>query len=325
MQLPPINTLTTPRLSEAISDMRQRIAKASEEAVTGRYTDLTVQLDGQVGRAMLGQKAVDDIAQQRSILRLRESRMDLVQRNLSIIQETSSGLGARLQASIGLNDQAGQALATRDAKAALEQVFSSLNTRFGERFLFSGDATDTRPFPDAETLLAALRPVALAATDAATFESGIDSFFNDPSGTWQQGIYAGTPTASDPDATIGIDPAITRLVAGLATAALARPEEGIALLSANSLILQSAASRILSGETAVTNLRSDRGVIQQQIDRSLASLDIEETILTRTFNELTARDQYEAASELRELEANLEASYLLTSRLSNLTLLNFLR
>jgi len=47
--------------------------------------------------------------------------------------------------------------------------------------------------------------------------------------------------------------------------------------------------------------------------------------MSATFNRLTARDQYEAATELRELERNLEASYLLTSRLSNLSLLNYLR
>jgi len=40
---------------------------------------------------------------------------------------------------------------------------------------------------------------------------------------------------------------------------------------------------------------------------------------------MTSRDQYEAAAELKALEASLEASYMLTARLSQLSLMNFLR
>ena len=48
-------------------------------------------------------------------------------------------------------------------------------------------------------------------------------------------------------------------------------------------------------------------------------------VLTQSFNQMTARDQYEAASELKQLETSLEASYTLTARLANLSLLNFMR
>jgi flagellar hook-associated protein 3 FlgL len=40
---------------------------------------------------------------------------------------------------------------------------------------------------------------------------------------------------------------------------------------------------------------------------------------------MTTRDQYEAASELKQLETGLEAAYTLTARLSNLSLLNYMR
>jgi flagellar hook-associated protein 3 FlgL len=48
-------------------------------------------------------------------------------------------------------------------------------------------------------------------------------------------------------------------------------------------------------------------------------------VLSAAFNSLTGRDQYEAVTELEQLETNLEAAYLVTTRLSNLTLLNFIR
>ena len=85
-----------------------------------------------------------------------------------------------------------------------------------------------------------------------------------------------------------------------------------------------AANRSATGVTELVGLRASLGLTQSQISRAQDTLDTEETVLTNALNTLTARDQYEAASELEQLEASLEASYLLTSRLANLTLLNYL-
>lgn len=325
MRLPTMTSLVTPHLSDAISNMRQRISQTSQEAVTGRHADLARHLDGQVGRAMISQKAVDDIAQQRSILSLRETRLDLAQRSLTAVQDVSSGIAIALESAIGMGDTARRGLVARDAEAALGQAFSALNARHGERYLFAGDATASRPFAGPGALIADIRAIAGASASSADFDAAVAAYFDDPAGPWQQGIYGGTAAASDPDSVTAIDPAITAIVSGLAVISLAGPDEGIAVFDADASAFHSAASRLSSGETALTRLRSDRGAVQQEISNRQSALDLEETILTRSFNALTARDQYEAASELRELEANLEASYLLTARLSNLSLLNFLR
>jgi flagellar hook-associated protein 3 FlgL len=97
------------------------------------------------------------------------------------------------------------------------------------------------------------------------------------------------------------------------------------LLSLNPDLVDAAADRVSSGTVTLTNVRSELGVKQEQIRTDQKLLDIEETIVTTAFNSLTSRDQYEAASALKILESNLEASYLLTSRLASLSLLNFLR
>lgn len=325
MRLPSVNTLISPRLSDAIAEMREQISKTSTEAVTGRYSDLTSHLNGSVGKAMLSQKAVLDIDAQRAQYNLRESRLEIVQRNLALIHDASGDLDTRLQSALGFGNENDLHLAARDAEAALQQVFVSLNTRHGERYLFAGDATSTRPFSSVDDLLSDIRAIATAAPDAATFEADLDAYFNDPVGPWQQGIYSGTATASDPDAVPGTHPAITELVSGLATLALAQEGQTPNLFQQDASILHNAANTLATAKTALTDLRADRGVIQEQIALAKQSLDTEETILTQSFNNLTARDQYEAAAELKELESKLEASYLLTSRLAGLSLLNFLR
>lgn len=321
----PQSNLISLQFTQKVSELRERTKIVAQEAVTGRQVDVTKHLRGNVGQAMLGQKALDDINTQRGVLSLRASRLDMVQISLSHIHDRTEGLSARMLTAIGNGDTVGRNLVARDAGTALVDVFSALNVRYGDRFLFSGDATASAPMAPAAALLTDIRQIAATATSQADFEAQIDTYFNDPAGGWQTSIYAGTPTASDPDGVTGADPALTELISGLAVLAISGSGENIALFEQEPAIIQSGALRVGSGYVALVHLRSDLGVKQEQIGLSLRNLDTEETVLTAVYNELTGRDQYQAASELKLLEASLEASYMLTSRLSGLTLLNYLR
>lgn len=312
-------------LSQNIADLRARIKETSSEAVTGRWSDLTQQLSGRIGDAMLSQKALNDLTEQRGLLSLRETRLDILQQSLGRVQDSAEGLSARMLSGITSNHDAAVNAAARDSKVALDTIFSSLNARHGERYLFSGEATSTQPFTAAEGLLEDIRQIADTATDAADFQAQVDTYFNDPAGGWQQNTFAGSATATEAGGVTAADPAITKLVSGLAVMAVAGSDNNLAMLRQNPGLVEFAAIRTADGQTALTNLRGDQGVLQQRIADEQSALDVEETILTEAFNKMTGRDQFEAASELRELENNLEASYLLTARLSNLSLTNYLR
>lgn len=326
MRVPPPNNLISAQFTQNIADLRKSIARTAEEATTGRYSDLTAHLGGRVGAAMLSQKAVDNIAFQREQLSQREVRLDITQHNLTLIHNRSTGVGVAMRVALGSGDLVSQGLAARDAKSALENIFSALNVRYGERYLFSGDATATQPLPNSDDLLSQLRTIADGAATPADFAAAIDTYFNDPAGGWQQSIYRGDSNVSDPDAISATNPAIVEILSGLAVMALADPSNNPpAILSQNPGVVDLAAERVATGTVSLTNIRSELGVRQEQIKNQQNSLDIEETIVTTAFNALTARDQYEAASALKILESNLEASYLLTSRLASLSLLNFMR
>lgn len=323
--LPSSGLLSASGLSPEITSLRERLATTSKETVTGRYEDMTQHLSGRISQAMLGQKALDDIEQQSVRLNIREGRLELTQRSLEVVQTSTSGLSARMQAALGSEDAASKAATARDSKAALNETFSALNARYGERFLFSGDAATTPPFASVDVLLSDIRQIALAATDTADFATQLDTYFNTPTGGWRTNIYAGTDAASDPDSVPGTDDSIVQIVSGLAVMALSGPDEALPILGAGSDSVYAAAQSVSNGQTALTNLRASVGLTQAQVETAKDSLSVEKTVFTAAFNELTARDQYEAAAELKELESSLEASYLLTSRLANLTLLNFLR
>tara|TARA_R110000782_G_scaffold126992_1_gene218550 strand:+ start:4815 stop:5795 length:981 start_codon:yes stop_codon:yes gene_type:complete len=325
LRIPSFTNLPKSDLSEAIVSLRDRLTTTSKEAVTGRYSDLTAHLSGRISHAMLGKKALDDIALERSQLTLRGGRLDITQRGLEVVQDRTNGLAARMQAALGSDDQVSKTAVARDSKAALEETFSALNTRYGERFLFSGNTTSTPPLAAVEDLLADIGLIASTAVDAADFATSLDTYFNTPGGGWRQNIYSGTDTSSDPEAVTATDPHIIQIVSGLAVMALSGPDEALSLFAGNSPSVYAAAESLGYGQTALTNSRAEVGISQAKVARQKESLDVEETVLTAAFNETTARDQYETASELRELEGNLEASYLLTSRLANLSLMNYLR
>jgi flagellar hook-associated protein 3 FlgL len=318
-------TLLSSGLNETVTRLRERIDTTSEEAVTGQYKDLTAHLSGRIGQAMLSQKAIDDVANERTQLTLKASRLDIIQQSLTAVDDNIGQLGVRMKAALGSEDYTAREAVVRDAQAALASTFSTLNTRHGERYLFSGDATNTKPFADVDSFLDDVRSMAASATDATDFATQMDAYFNTSGSGWQANIYSGTSDTSDPASVTGTDPAITKTVWGLAVLALAGSDETLALLNGNSDALIQAADTLAEGQAALTNVRAERGIIQAQIESSKDALDLEETVLTQSFNQMTARDQYEAASELKQLETGLEAAYTLTARLSNLSLLNYMR
>ena len=316
--------LMTASLGQHISELRTQIGKTSTDATTGRYEDLTLHLSGRIGKAMLGQKALADISTDREVLNLRASRLSLIQTSLGTVQESSSGIAANMLSAIGGEHETDVGIAARDAKAALSASLSSLNARYGDRFLFAGDATSTLPFSDQSALLADIELIADSATDSADFATQLDDYFTSPTGGWLQNIYQGSTTASDPESVTADNDAIKSLIRDLAVLAISGPDGPLASLDGYKTLVQETSLSLSSSETQITNLRADLGVYEERNAIEQKTLDTEETVLTASFNDLTARDQYEAATELQSLQTTLEASYLITARLSQLSLLNYL-
>lgn len=320
-----ISQLISPQLSQTVSDLRDGISQSSLETVTGRHFDVTTHLNGRIGDALIGQKAVDDIEREQSQLSLRESRLNQVQLSLETIQEAGGGIGTQIIGAVALGDTARIQSSAQEAETALGKIFSALSARHGSRQLFSGDATSTGPLNPLEDLLTDIEALRDGAVDAADFEASVATYFDNPAGGWQTDIYNGTTTTSDPDGVLAIDPAITDLVKGLATLAIAKDNPDHAVLAPPSDVLSNGANQVLAATDLVINLQVTTGSKQEQIATRQQTLVSESTILTQSLSNLINKDQFEAATELRQYEAALEASYILTSRLSNLSLTNFIR
>jgi flagellar hook-associated protein 3 FlgL len=318
--------LMTQRLTRQSADLKVKLQSASEEMVTGRRADVVSFLDGKIGQSMLVDKALNDVIREMSDIALRNSRLDTMQNSLSSVSDTVLGLDIRTYDAIAGNKNLDLSLIGADARQGLGQVFDFLNIRFGERYAFSGDASDRPPFGSAEALLTDVENIFATATNASDLQTSLDAYFDDPAGPFQTVIYQGGAPDVITSGVTGLDPALADTIRGLAVLAMAAGNGSpLAPTTLNSAVYTDAASSISNGIDGITNLKARLGIEQGALTRNKQRLDSEQVILNTTLTELTGRDQNEAAIELKQLEVQLEATYILTNRLSSLTLLNYLR
>jgi flagellar hook-associated protein 3 FlgL len=320
------------RLSGAIGDLRRQSEAARSEVVTGRIADLPKALGRSVGEAQLLRKAVDDIALRKEGIALANLRANVAQRMLGDIGSGAAALNADMTAAIGRGDEKAIAVAAEQARGALETAFARINARIEGKAVFAGDAAGGAALGSMATLLADVAAIYTGAADPAQLEADLDFYFNDPAGGFATTIYQGgsgdlasieIADGERVNAAARADEAPIRdLLRGLALAATAGAAPPSALRDA---ALASAGANMLTGADGVIDIRTRIGVEQQQTEAASTRLENEETAMTEAYNAATSRDPYEAASRLQALESQLNASYLVTARLSQLTLANYLR
>lgn len=320
-----LNSFLNTALSNSIGELRTQIADRAQEATTGRQADLISHLNGRIDHALLGDKALKENEDDQARIELRQIRLSLSENTMGAVRDLTAGLSLEMQAAIGIVDVERQQTVATQAREALSEVLSRFNVRHGERYLFSGDATATPPFQNADDLLSDLEAIAAGAVDEADFAAQVQTYFDDPAGGFQANFYQGTQTASDGDAVLPNQGAFSDMFMGLSIMALSAPGTAIPFAAVGSPAMDSALERLDRGRTLLVEVEASIGIRQDSLQSELDLLGREKVLLTSSFQDLTGKDQYEAATQLKELEANLEASYLLTSRLSNLSLLNYLR
>lgn len=327
--------LSYQRQTRLTSDLKARLEITSREAITGRREDVTAVVGGDVGSIHLLQKALDDIDQDGRIYAISEARLDLMSSTLSAIRGVVGGIDTQALTSITTPDSFGLGTIKEQAEANLRSTMSLLNTGHGIRKLFSGDATDQIPLASADKLLEDVRAIMQTGPNPASIETALDFYFNDPSGGFSTDIYQGgvgdaPPTYLADGSRIEFnvradDQALRDTLRGLAV--LASAQSTGYDISGNEFkdVFVAGASAVSKGTGAIIKLEGGLGIYSGLLENASVQQAAERLTLGQTLNDVIGRDQYEAAAELKQLESQLESSYLITSRLSNLNLTNFIR
>ena len=322
----------TNMLARTGAALRGQVQRASQEVATGQHADLgrvlrgdltpVLAIDASLARLEAFGRAATDAATQTSAQ----------QAALTGLSKLASGITMTLLGAGDFPTPAQVNSSAADARARLSSAIGLLNAEAGGRAIFAGAATDSLPLGSAEDLLLALEGAAAGATTAGQVAAAVNGWFASAAGygTFYQGGTPLTPASIAPGeaadlSTTAEDPALRDTLAGLAMAALI--DRGI--LSGNSeeraRLAETSGQVLLTGEDARIALAARIGTVEAQIEDARSHTGAEVTALGILRSEFGSADPYEAATRLQTAETQLESLYLVTARVSRLSLVDFLR
>lgn len=218
-----------------------------------------------------------------------------------------------------------------DAQQRFEQAVSTLNTRFGDRSLFAGMATNGPALTGAEAMLTALDSEIAGALTAAEMVTAISDWFDSPTGFAASYLGAGAlaplqvaPGESAQIDVTALDPALVQTLKGLAIGAMLNRGALAGDLDGRSQLARASAESLISTQTDRALLAARLGTTEAQIGTAEVRNQAEATSLGLARLDLLALDPYETASKLEERQSQLELLYAITARMSRLSLVNYL-
>lgn len=220
-----------------------------------------------------------------------------------------------------------------EAKETFEAVVGTLNTDLGGRSLLGGTGTDRPPLAPAADILDALRTAVTGAGSVDDILAAADAWFNDPAGFGAIG-YQGETTSLAPVALSDTqnarqdvradDPALRDTLRNLAVLALADdPALGLTTGQRHELFAKST-DRVLSAREGIVQIQAQVGFTEGRIAATQARNGAERTALEIARNDLLSSDPFETATELEQVQFQLQSLYAITSRMSQLSLVNYL-
>ncbi len=248
-----------------------------------------------------------------------------------------SDLGSSFQSTLmtaanaAFGDTSGRILS--EAKATFGQVISAMNTSVGGRTILAGTATDTLPVAPSEDILSALSTAMAGAGSVDDMLTAAQAWFDNPAGYGAVG-YLGSATSLAPVALSdgdtaqfelrGDDPALRDTLRNLAVIALA-DDPALGLTQAQqSELFQKSLGGVLGANTAVVNLQAQVGFSENRIEALTVRHSTERASLEMARSDLLSIDPYQSATELEQVQFQLQSLYAITSRMSQLSLVNYL-
>ncbi len=327
--------LTYSRRNRTTAQIREQIQVVSQEAVTGLKSDLKTATNGDVGRAHLLQKAQSDLLQAQEVNTLSETRLSFMSRAVSGARTTLNSIDTRGFIALNSGTPNGVNAIAEEAENSIRLVMNALSISHGERNLFSGDRTNVSTFAGADTLLEDVRNIIATAPNADAAKTALDDYFDTPGGGFETNVYQGgdgnppaLPVGNGQTVQVpvsGRNQEIKDVLKGLAIMATAKESLPPTDTAGFAFLFEEGTKAAAKGGSGLIRLETEIGTLGETVEKAKTQNDRERTALETAFQNLFGRDQFEAAAELQSLQVQLEASYTITARLSNLTLTNFLR
>lgn len=335
-------------LRTQVMRLQADLTKAQSESSSGQVSDLGLAQGLSTARTLsfdYQQTTISTILDTNDVL---SGRLDTTNQALNQLLSISQSFTAQLT-SIKTSNSDPNVLVTQ-AKASLQSMMSALSTTFAGEYVFSGIKSDTPPVPlypgsppsDGKTAVDASflgafgftqgDPAVSTITDTS-LQSYLDTTYPalfDDTG-WPANFFRGSTTEltarvnvnDTTKASVTADnPGIRNLMQALTMVS----DLGGEKMNSKTLgvLIDKALSLASSSQTQITAMQTQIGLIQAKAKSATDDLTAQKNILQKTYTQLTSVDPYEAATRVNQLTTQLQTAYSLTSRLQQLSLLQYL-
>ncbi|MEX0302337.1 MAG: flagellin [Leisingera sp.] len=315
------------------TELQENITTLSEEFATGKSSNLTERLGGDftyLADLESSLNRLDSYMVANSEVQLfattTQGSLDKVQSQVQAMRNDILTLSPAMDA-----DNAEQ-FGTQ-AKQRMSSAISLFNTSVGGRTIFAGTATDTKPLNDADTMMTAILAEVAGLTTSGDIIQAVKDWFDDPTG-FDTVMYQGSTTSLQPvtvgegeQVSLGVradDDNIKHALQSYVITALANePSLGLADDVKTDLVI-AAGGELSESEDRLIQLQADIGFIEGQLEAINTRNEASKTSLSLVKNNLVSADPYETYTRLEEAQTQLEGLYMITSRSSQLSLMNYL-
>jgi flagellar hook-associated protein 3 FlgL len=318
-------------LSRSGAAMKSDLTRLSSELTSGLAEDTAAHLVGDFGPFAGIEASLARLTGYKSVTAEAGLFTESMQSALSLIGDMASDLGQALLAGATTSTPGRIASLGAEAFQKLDTTLAALNTRIGDRSLFAGTETTTTPLPTGTALMDTLVSVTAGTGTVDDVETALDDWFSSASGfgaAYRGGpALVGVAVAPGEMARIEVtaaDPAIRDTLKGFAMTALLDRGLLSSQPDARARIVQRSGEVLAAAQTGRSELTARLGTTQGQIEQAAQRNTAETSALEIARSGMLSIDPYEVASRLQQTETQLETLYTLTSRLSRLSLVNFL-
>ena len=336
-------------LQRMSNQLQKSVAEATIESGSTKKYNLAADLDSSLRPYLdlAGQYALN--TGRTDLVSLGASRIDMMANAVSQVQvQVKSLLDTAASGLSGPNAQDAYLTSTEgQGSASLDGIASALQTQFGSRFLFSGDAVGTSPL---STITALTTAVKKAIDDQATADGGtvsnfttlyskIDSIFDDTHTDATQRftalVYKGGTGSAPPlrlsdtqtvQYDMRADDTVFRNVLKGAAMYAAMGE----LRKTNSVADTVAYSQHTYGQLrasndALTDTIAVWGTKQKYVSDQIDNMKLQTDAISQRISDYEGVDMFAVSTQLANYKTQLQAMYQITGIMNQLSLLNYLR
>lgn len=317
------------------ASLQRSLSNLTSELVSGKYHDVAQSISGDFGPLATIERSLQVFEGFKAARSETDVVLTASQTTLSGLHTIVGDLGHEILAAVSLGQSNNVNAFINKASDQFENAVLLMNSRVGDRYLFSGQNATTPPIADPDAILTELRTATAAAVTSADFEQAIDDWFDLPGGGFDTLGYFGGDARNGavrvgPSQQVRFEqtadsPAFKETLRSLGKLVLLSEGAFQSDTTSRFDVAQSAALGLIEAENHFTTQQATLGVSQGLLAAAEAQIEAERIALSEARSKLTDKDPFETASELEAVQTQIETLYTVTARNSRLNLMEYLR